>query len=401
MRTAAFDAWVEEARGVDLVAYARARSPRLHRSTTEWTGPCPGCGGRDRFGINVSKKLWSCRQGGGSPIGGDIIALVQHVEGCDFLAACAILTGRSAPGHEPETAEEATARRAAKAAREAEAAAKAKAEAEASARFREAERRRLYQLWRAAGPVAGSPAEAYLALRRVAAPPSAHLRCAPHHPLYAHGGRRAEVIHVGPALLAAILSPEGRFTGLHATWIDLTAPDGKLRLADPKTGECVPARKARGSIGGGRIELVRVPDPVRLVLGEGNETVLSAWGALRVHRPAFVEGCAFWGGVSLGNIAGRAADTVPHPTQTLTDRRGRTRPVRVGNGIPADDPGPAIPIPPTVTELWLCQDGDSDPFATRLAMERAARRYARPGLTIGIAPADPGQDFNDMLRSAA
>ncbi|WP_018261340.1 DUF7146 domain-containing protein [Methylobacterium sp. WSM2598] len=401
MRPLAHEDWIADARAVDLVARAKAYAPWLKRAGREWVGRCPVCGGSDRFAIRPGKGphgVWLCRGSGES---GDVIDLVRYAEGCDFPRAVEILTGRPAPGREVENKAERAARRAAQEARAAEIAAKADAEAQASARFREAERRRLYRLWRAALPLAGTPAETYLALRRLTAPPGAHLRCALRHPLFAHGGPKAEVIHEGPALLAAILAPEGRFTGLHATWIDLAAPDGKLRLADPATGEFVPARKARGSIGGGRIELVRHPEPVRLVLGEGIETVLSAWEALRRLRPDFVEGCAFWSGVSLGNIAGRAAGTLAHPRETHVDRAGRARPRRVPNGIPANDPGPAIPIPPSVTELWLCQDGDSDPFATGLAMERAARRFARPGLTVHIAPAPKGQDFNDVLRSAA
>ncbi|GJD51103.1 hypothetical protein OPKNFCMD_3854 [Methylobacterium crusticola] len=405
MGSAAHDAWVEEARAADLVAYARARSPKILRTTTEWIGPCPGCGGTDRFGISLRKSIWSCRQGGGTPIGGDVIALVQHVEGCDFRTACTILTGRRPPGVEPETEAERAERRAVRAAREVASRAKAAAAERESARFREAERERLRDLWRAAGPVADSPAEAYLARRGLAPPHGADLRCALAHPFFASGAHGAAVLHRGPALLAAIrgpgTGPEGRFAGLHATWIDLDAPDGKLRLADPATGECLPARKARGSVTDGRIELVRVVDPVRLVLGEGIETVLSAWEALRACRPVFVEGCAFWSGVALGNIAGKAADTVPHPSERRLDRAGRLRRLFVPSGTPADDAGPGIPIPPSVRELWLCGDGDSDRFATTLALERARRRYARPGLSVEIAWAPEGQDFNDVLRSAA
>jgi hypothetical protein len=34
---------------------------RLKKTGGEWTGPCPRCGGRDRFSISPSKGLWNCR----------------------------------------------------------------------------------------------------------------------------------------------------------------------------------------------------------------------------------------------------------------------------------------------------------------------------------------------------
>ncbi|OLS53779.1 primase-helicase zinc-binding domain-containing protein [Rhodovulum sulfidophilum] len=38
----------------------------------ERVGPCPVCGGRDRFGINTARNVFNCRHCGG----GDSIALV-------------------------------------------------------------------------------------------------------------------------------------------------------------------------------------------------------------------------------------------------------------------------------------------------------------------------------------
>ncbi len=53
---------LERARGADLMATAVALGARLKRVTAaEWAGPCPRCGGRDRFAVNVSERLWGCR----------------------------------------------------------------------------------------------------------------------------------------------------------------------------------------------------------------------------------------------------------------------------------------------------------------------------------------------------
>jgi hypothetical protein len=56
----------------------------------ERVGPCPVCGGRDRFSINVKKQVWNCR---GCARGGDVVDLVQHLDGVDFKAAVVTLGG--------------------------------------------------------------------------------------------------------------------------------------------------------------------------------------------------------------------------------------------------------------------------------------------------------------------
>jgi hypothetical protein len=57
-------------------------------------GPCPQCGGKDRFSINVRKQVFLCRQCGSK---GDVIALVRFLDGCTFLEALESLTGERAP----------------------------------------------------------------------------------------------------------------------------------------------------------------------------------------------------------------------------------------------------------------------------------------------------------------
>jgi putative DNA primase/helicase len=59
----------------------------------ERSGPCPACGGEDRFSINIKKQLWNCR---GCQTGGDVIALVRHLDGVGFEDALKTLAGRPA-----------------------------------------------------------------------------------------------------------------------------------------------------------------------------------------------------------------------------------------------------------------------------------------------------------------
>ena len=68
----------------------------------EYHGPCPKCGGADRFRVQPAggpdRLGWAaCRQCW--PAGGDLIGFVMWAEGCDFRAACDLLggPGRGAP----------------------------------------------------------------------------------------------------------------------------------------------------------------------------------------------------------------------------------------------------------------------------------------------------------------
>jgi DNA primase len=82
---------VEIARAADILAVAQRYAALKRVATNEWAGPCPVCGGRDRFSVNMRKRLFNCRGGGGK---GDVIALVMHVDGCSFSEAVERLAGR-------------------------------------------------------------------------------------------------------------------------------------------------------------------------------------------------------------------------------------------------------------------------------------------------------------------
>jgi phage/plasmid primase-like uncharacterized protein len=78
------------------------RGIKLRRSGAEMVGPCPVCGGRDRFSINVRKQIFNCR---GCGTGGDVIRFIQHIDGCDFATAISTLVGNTArPAAQPAPA---------------------------------------------------------------------------------------------------------------------------------------------------------------------------------------------------------------------------------------------------------------------------------------------------------
>ena len=86
--------WVARARAVPIEAEIERRGVKLRREGLEHVGPCPKCGGTDRFSINTKKGLWNCRK---CSVGGDVIQLVKHLDGVDFNAACAALAGEPPP----------------------------------------------------------------------------------------------------------------------------------------------------------------------------------------------------------------------------------------------------------------------------------------------------------------
>ena len=87
-RSPQWDAWVNRARSADILAVARARLDlklTSGRGGKELTGPCPDCGGDDRFVVTsiAKKKVFRCRGCGKS---GDVIALVEFLENATSTA---------------------------------------------------------------------------------------------------------------------------------------------------------------------------------------------------------------------------------------------------------------------------------------------------------------------------
>ncbi len=248
------------------------------------------------FWVNVRKNVWNCRASGAA---GDAIALAQHIDGTEFLAAVETVTGEPPPRGASlltEAEKRAIDERAAKAHAADEA--KRQEQEAASFRFRERERRAAFELWTGARSLRGTLGEAYLSRRGLTAPPEARLRF---HEKVAYWDRPREqggrVIHEGPALLGAIGGPDGRFRGVQRTWIDLERPTGKAFIVNPDTGEILSSKKARGSIKGGTILLrsggrqCRVPRrsarPLAAVSREGIETVLSVYCLPHGEKLAF------------------------------------------------------------------------------------------------------------------
>lgn len=99
--TAASDAWIMQARSVPIENEIARRGIKLRRNGKELIGPCPRCGGDDRFAINTAKQVFNCR---GCEGRGDVIDLVMFLDGSDFIHASTTLAGeppKTLNGNEP------------------------------------------------------------------------------------------------------------------------------------------------------------------------------------------------------------------------------------------------------------------------------------------------------------
>jgi hypothetical protein len=401
-----FDDWVADARAADLVETAGRLGATLKASGGEMVGPCPGCGGTDRFAISPRKRLWNCGHAGGA--GGDVIALVGHVRGwspsnpAEFVMICEEIVGAPPPGRDvTESDADRVAREARQAERARDRAAADRRREEEAASYRDAEIRRALEIWEEGRRIDGTPAAAYLAARGIRHVAGLRLRFVERVGYFVRPVLGKGFVKIGdfPAMVGAIADAEGRFRGVHLTHLDPDRP-AKASIRHPETGAAEPAKKIRGSVHGGILRLAGpVADPRRLVCGEGIETTLSVRDE-EIDAGRDLAATAWVAGISLGNMGGRATTTVHHPLGlTRTDKAGRTRIVSLPGPVPA--PGSeGIVIPDSVTEALILGDGDSDPATTEFATRRCAARWVRSGRTVRRAWARDGEDFNDMRRAS-
>lgn len=223
MSRAAHDAWVEQAKAASLADAIAIINPQgMKRHGAELVGPCPACGGKDRFSVNYNKGKWNCRSavGGASPIG-----LVMHCEGIGFVAACERLNGAPPPGgkvRDMTPAEKAEQERIKKRREESEA--KRRAESERDQRRRVETAR---EIWLGSGQLGGAPAR-YLSLRGINTDFA-------DDQIRAHPGLRHPEGGTFPALVARIASPDGEGTGVWRIYVKADG-SGKAPVENPKKG---------------------------------------------------------------------------------------------------------------------------------------------------------------------
>jgi len=98
--TPAFRDWVERARSEHVGAVLNRRQINLPGRGNRRAGPCPKCGGEDRFAVDLEKEVFNCRGCGGKGHGS--ISLVEFLDGVNFLQAVETITGEPPPKDAPK-----------------------------------------------------------------------------------------------------------------------------------------------------------------------------------------------------------------------------------------------------------------------------------------------------------
>jgi hypothetical protein len=244
------------------------------RGKVDRVGPCPVCSGgdrlSDRFSINTRKQVFNCRGFGG----GDVIAMVMHLDGCDFPTAVRTLTGiePGRPAPKPDPAKIAAAE--AKAAR-----------AELDELIDEQERFfRAMKIWGEAMPIENTPVEVYLrTYRKLDIPDGISGSVLRYHPACPFG----TATHLCMVALVQNIATN-HHQAIHRTALHL---DGTPVKIDGKT-----ARLALGSTKDGAVKLTDDAEvSTGLHIAEGLETTLAGMMPPRWYRPA-------WALLSAGTI---------------------------------------------------------------------------------------------------
>ena len=402
------DLFIEEAREVTVTE--AALSLGLHVTSKNYAGPCPSCGGTDRFSINPRLQAFNCRQCGGK--GRDGIALMALAGGHDLsarsglLSACADALGKPVPDEqERETDEERAARLERIAERKRRNEERAAQNEEQQNAFREREINQARGIYLGAAEDVDGVVSSYLNLRTGFTPAPevfANLRFAARL-TYWHGkddrGYAAER-YCGPAMVAPIVNLDHRIIGCHQTWIDLDR-DPKFRpdLGLDDKGQPLPTKKMRGVKKGGLIPLFGLITSKRWVGGEGIEIGIAIAGAEGFRADTF-----YFAAGDIGNLSGpaEASSNFKHPTLKKADVRGRERAVIIQGPEPRADQGPddAMQVPEHVESVVLLADGDSEIVFTAAAMARAEKRLAREGRRVTTIWPPEGRDFADCMTGA-
>lgn len=408
--TTALDAFIDDARREPISSYAEHIGAKFKRRSPKGAvGPCPVCGGDDRFSVDVRKGVFFCRASGA---GGDVIALAAYrlgVSARDFsglVLACEDILGRAAPVADAvETPAEKAARIAGQKSRDDEARRRAEAALRDAIDWRETEREKARRIWTGRRRDGLGVVADYLRGRGIRHLDGLRLGCVDRLPYWHHVKRpgdtvgRWTVLGEFPAMVAPLYDRAGRFCAVACTYL---APDGagKLRLADPVTGERLDPKKTRGTtkgdadIASGRLVAGHA---ARMIAGEGIENVLSV-------RDAWIDAgrdpaAVMWWFIG-GMPGGASAEQVPHPDGlTTADKLGRQRKVKLKGPVP-DLTAPWVEIPDCVEHVTWLRDGDCDAWAMEYAIQRMAARWQRPGRVITATDTPSGVDINDMRRRA-
>ncbi|WP_026986537.1 CHC2 zinc finger domain-containing protein [Fodinicurvata fenggangensis] len=397
---------------LELAAVAERLGLPLKRRGRERVACCPFHNERTpSFKIREGQDFFHCF---GCGAHGDVLELAQRLAGLSFGESLELLEDMAGLARLPEAQRT-----------QAEARAKARAEEDSRRRLakdqdaRHRQSKRVLDIWRGAGPIAGTLAERYLANRLGLDPADfaligglpASLRCHAALPYWGEDERGAPVqAGSGPALVAAVQGPGcraeggGQITAVHCTWLfDGTGEaDGKGRRIWGRSADGQPwaTKKIIGRYSGGALRLTA--GGAEIVTAEGIETTLALYLAMAQAEAdgQIRELPSFWAALSLNNLAGpgdSSARRVQHPQRPWVEdpRTGKQR----RNYLPARDPDlsqPGLWLPPGCATWVIAEDSDNkDPDSARAVYDRAERRGRHEGRRVRRTRPPEGLDFAD------
>jgi phage/plasmid primase-like uncharacterized protein len=263
---------IEQAQAVRIEDECERRGIQLKGKGADRCGPCPVCGGTDRFAINIGKQVFYCRN---CNVGGDVIALVRHLNDCTFAEAVELLTGEQArtPAQPP-------------------------ANKQPSDNYEQEQHRKAAWLWSQRKPIIGSIVEPYLrGLRKITCALPATLGFLP-----ARGDHPPAII----AAFALVDEPEPGLLGVprnvEAVHLTKLRPDGSGK-ADIKPNKII-----IGSPGKLPITLAPATDLLGLAITEGIEDALTA------HQAT---GLGAWAAGNAGQMP-KLAGVIPDYVESVT-----------------------------------------------------------------------------------
>lgn len=379
-----WNSWIDQARAVEILTVVKTFGANLHRNgTNEYAGPCPMCGGRDRFSVNTKKNVFNCRVCGAK---GDGIDFVQVAGNVGFNEACESLTGRPRPDNSrDESAEERRERLARHAAYQAKLKEIEAERQEIDAHLKRGEDAHLRILERAR-PIEKTHAHANLEARglkpkRQLLLELRYVEKLDYWGVGNNGSGEPVLLGTVPARVDVIRNVSSEIIGVSQTYLDPQKPE----KWNPGGSSANSPRKIRGEKKGGMIRLGRLSET--LALSEGVENAL-AWYQLG-HGPQDVSLAA---AVDLSNLSGRPLGTVPHPHKK--NNEGKPRPIQNGKPNMAE---PGVIIPEGVKSIIILGDADSDYCATVAAVRTATNRFLTLGYEVALHWPPVGRDWNDQL----
>jgi phage/plasmid primase-like uncharacterized protein len=301
------DTWIAAAKAVRIEQEIERRGIRL-KGRRERVGPCPVCGGHDRFGINTSKQVFNCR---GCGKAGDVIALVQHFDGVDFRTACETLTGEKRPTNGRTIELPDGTELAALAAQHKQHMREQARRDDEDQQYENKQREKARRLWNTSKLATGTIVETYLRSRCIAVPLPATIRFLPANGLDRHPAMVVPYALPSEPEPGELAVAESTIAALHLT---LLRPDGSGKA------DVEPNKITVGSPAGRPLVLAPMNDLMGLAVTEGIEDALSvhqatglgAWAAGSAgYMPSLV--------AAIEHLAGREEDASPDCVTIFAD----------------------------------------------------------------------------------